>query len=79
VGGVELDPAQVLAAMATDKKQRKGLRLVLLRQPGQPQVVTDPDRRVLVAAIGSLAGGARGTGGLVPRRIGGARGIGEPS
>ena len=76
VGGVELDPDRVLAAMATDKKQRKGLRLVLLRQPGQPQVVTDPDRGVLVAAIRSLA---RGTGGLVPRRIGEARGTGEPS
>jgi len=56
VGGVDLDPDRVLAAMATDKKQRKGLRLVLLRQPGQPQVVTNPDRGVLVAAIRSLSG-----------------------
>jgi hypothetical protein len=40
--------------MATDKKQRRGLRLVLLRAPGQPQVVTNPDRGVLVAAIRSL-------------------------
>jgi 3-dehydroquinate synthase len=55
VGGVRLDPDQVLAAMATDKKHRGGLRLVLLRRPGQPEVVTNPDRRVLVAAIESLA------------------------
>jgi 3-dehydroquinate synthase len=55
VGGVRLDPDQVLAAMATDKKHRGGLRLVLLRAPGRPEVVTAPDRQVLVAAIGSLA------------------------
>jgi 3-dehydroquinate synthetase len=54
VGGVRLDPDPVLAAMATDKKQRKGLRLVLLRELGQPEVVTNPDRQVLVAAIRSL-------------------------
>jgi 3-dehydroquinate synthase len=59
VGGVELDPDRVLAAMATDKKQRHGLRLVLLRAPGQPQVVTSPDRGVLVAAIRSLSGDPR--------------------
>jgi 3-dehydroquinate synthase len=55
VGGVRLDPDQVLAAMATDKKHRRGLRLVLLRRPGQPEVVPAPDRAVLVAAIRSLA------------------------
>jgi 3-dehydroquinate synthase len=55
VGGVRLDPEQVLAAMATDKKHRGGLRLVLLRAPGRPEVVTAPDREVLVAAIRSLA------------------------
>jgi 3-dehydroquinate synthase len=55
VGGVRLDPDQALAAMATDKKHRGGLRLVLLRAPGQPEVVPAPDRRVLVAAIRSLA------------------------
>jgi 3-dehydroquinate synthase len=54
VGGVRLDPDRVLAAMATDKKQRGGLRLVLLRAPGEPQVVANPDRGVLVAAIRSL-------------------------
>ena len=54
VGGVELDPDRVLAAMATDKKQRQGLRLVLLRAPGRPEVVANPDRGVLVAAIRSL-------------------------
>jgi 3-dehydroquinate synthetase len=59
VGGVALDPDRVLAAMATDKKQRKGLRLVLLRELGQPEVVTNPDRQVLVAAIRSLAGDPR--------------------
>ena len=55
VGGVRLDPDRVLAAMATDKKQRKGLRLVLLRELGQPEVVPAPGRDVLVAAIESLA------------------------
>ena len=55
VGGVELDPDRVLAAMATDKKQRRGLRLVLLRAPGRPEIVTSPDRGVLVAAVRSLA------------------------
>jgi 3-dehydroquinate synthase len=59
VGGVSLDPDRVLAAMATDKKQRQGLRLVLLRELGQPEVVTNPDRGVLVAAIESLAGDPR--------------------
>jgi 3-dehydroquinate synthetase len=54
VGGVGLEPDRVLAAMATDKKQRQGLRLVLLRRLGEPEVVTNPDRRVLVAAIRSL-------------------------
>jgi 3-dehydroquinate synthase len=77
VGGVRLDPDRVLAAMASDKKHRKGLRLVLLRRPGQPVVVTAPDRQVLVAAIRSLAaggaGGVRGTAGVVPRRIGDPR------
>ncbi|HJW35871.1 MAG TPA: 3-dehydroquinate synthase family protein [Actinomycetes bacterium] len=67
VGGVRLDPDQVLAAMATDKKHRQGLRLVLLRRPGEPEVVAAPDRRVLVAAIRSLAGGVWGTAGVVPR------------
>jgi 3-dehydroquinate synthase len=55
VGGVRLDPDRVLAAMATDKKHRQGLRLVLLRAPGQPEVVAAPERGVLVAAIESLA------------------------
>ena len=59
VGGVELDPDRALAAMATDKKQRQGLRLVLLLEPGQPEVVTSPDREVLVAAIESLTGDPR--------------------
>jgi 3-dehydroquinate synthase len=54
VGGVRLDPDRVLAAMATDKKQRRGLRLVLLRELGQPEVVPAPDRQVLVAALRSL-------------------------
>jgi 3-dehydroquinate synthase len=55
VGGVRLDPEAVLAAMATDKKHRQGLRLVLLREVGRPVVVPAPDRGVLVAAIRSLA------------------------
>jgi 3-dehydroquinate synthase len=54
VGGMRLDPDRVLAAMATDKKQRRGLRLVLLRDLGQPEVVPAPDREVLVAALRSL-------------------------
>jgi 3-dehydroquinate synthase len=71
VGGVRLEPDRVLDAMATDKKQRQGLRLVLLRRPGEPAVVTNPDRQALVAAIRSLeAGGVRGTAPAVPRRIG---------
>jgi 3-dehydroquinate synthase len=57
VGGVRLDPDQVLAAMATDKKHRGGLRLVLLRRPGQPEVVPAPDRQVLADAIRSLEAG----------------------
>ena len=40
VGGVDLDPDRVLAAMATDKKHRGGLRLVLLRELGQPMSTT---------------------------------------
>jgi 3-dehydroquinate synthase len=64
VGGAELDPGAVLAAMATDKKRTgarggaadlAGLRLVLLRAPGKPEVVAAPARPVLVAAIESLA------------------------
>jgi 3-dehydroquinate synthase len=54
VGGVRLEPDRVLAAMATEKKQRQGLRLVLLRRPGEPEVVANPDRQALVAAIRSL-------------------------
>jgi 3-dehydroquinate synthase len=55
VGGVRLDPDRVLAAMATDKKHRGGLRLVLLRGLGEPEVVPAPDRRVMVEAIRSLS------------------------
>jgi 3-dehydroquinate synthetase len=54
VGGARLDPDEVLAAMATDKKHRRGLRLVLLRRPGDPVVVPAPERGVLVDAIRSL-------------------------
>jgi 3-dehydroquinate synthase len=65
VGGVDLDPGEVLAAMATDKKHggSAGPRLVLLREPGRAELVPAPERGVLVAAIRSLAelpgGGAR--------------------
>jgi 3-dehydroquinate synthetase len=55
VGGVDLDPDAVLAAMATDKKHHRGLRLVLLRGVGRPEVVPAPDRALLAAAIRSLA------------------------
>jgi 3-dehydroquinate synthase len=54
-GGVTLDPDAVLAAMATDKKHRGGLRLVLLREPGHPTVVPAPAAEVLTAAVRSLA------------------------
>jgi 3-dehydroquinate synthase len=50
-----LDPEALLAAMATDKKHHQGLRLVLLREVGEPAVVQAPDRAVLTDAIGSLA------------------------
>ena len=55
VGGVQLDPEAVLAAMATDKKHHQGPRLVLLRDVGAPAIVPAPERGVLVAAIRSLA------------------------
>ncbi len=55
VGGIDLDPRRALAAMATDKKHQGGLRLVLLRAPGRPEVVAAPGPDVLVPAIGSLA------------------------
>ena len=50
-----LDPEAVLAAMATDKKHLGGLRLVLLRRPGQPELVPAPDHGVLAAAVRALA------------------------
>jgi 3-dehydroquinate synthase len=56
VGGADLDPDAVLDAMATDKKARRGLRLVLLRAVARPEVVPAPDRAVLAAAVRSLAG-----------------------
>ena len=56
VGGVALDPHEVLAAMGTDKKHDGGgLRLVLLRAPGEPDLVPAPGRGLLVEAIRSLA------------------------
>jgi 3-dehydroquinate synthase len=56
VGGVALDPDAVLAAMGSDKKHGGGgLRLVLLRAPGKPELVPAPERGVLVEAIRSLA------------------------
>jgi 3-dehydroquinate synthetase len=55
VGGVDLDPEVVLAAMATDKKHHRGLRLVLLRDVGRPEVVPAPEPALLAAAIRSLA------------------------
>jgi len=54
-GGVALDPGAVLAAMATDKKHLGGIRLVLLRAPGRPEIVRAPDPGVLAAAIRALA------------------------
>jgi 3-dehydroquinate synthetase len=54
VGGLQVDPDQALAAMATDKKHRGGLRLVLLRAPGRPEVHAAPDRAVLLEAFRML-------------------------
>ncbi len=68
VGGVDLDPGEVLGAMATDKKHggSGGMRLVLLRAPGRAELVPAPERGVLATAIRALAeppaaesGGAR--------------------
>jgi 3-dehydroquinate synthase len=58
VGGVDLDPDAVLGAMGTDKKHGGaggGLRLVLLRAPGDAELVPAPEPTVLVDAIRSLA------------------------
>ncbi len=62
VGGVGLDPGEVLAAMATDKKHggSGGLRLVLLSEPGRAELIAAPERGVLAAAIRALAGGSGG-------------------
>jgi hypothetical protein len=54
---VDLDPGAVLEAMATDKKHGGGPRLVLLRAPGQAELLPAPERDVLVAAVRTLAGG----------------------
>jgi 3-dehydroquinate synthase len=63
VGGVALDPDAVLAAMGTDKKRGAGgLRLVLLRAPGRPELVPAPERGLLVEAIRSLAAEPAGWG-----------------
>jgi 3-dehydroquinate synthase len=66
VDEVELDPDEVLEAMALDKKHGGGgggLRLVLLRAPGAPELVPAPDRAVLVEAMRGLA---RAPGGGAP-------------
>jgi 3-dehydroquinate synthase len=54
-GGVPWDADAVLAAMAGDKKARGGIRLVLLREPGEPEVLPAPDRPVLVEALRAVA------------------------
>ena len=53
-GGLEADPDAVLTAMGSDKKHRGGLRLVLLRAPGDPVVVPAPGRELLVDALADL-------------------------
>ena len=55
VGGIEVDPDAAIDAMATDKKARGGLRLVLLSAPGQPQVVPAPERALMAELVRSLA------------------------
>ena len=54
-GGVPYGPDEVLDAMAGDKKARGGIRLVLLREPGRPEVLPAPDRPVLVEALRAVA------------------------
>jgi 3-dehydroquinate synthase len=54
-GGVPYDPGAVLAAMAGDKKARGGIRLVLLREPGKPEVLPAPERPVLLEALAAVA------------------------
>jgi 3-dehydroquinate synthase len=53
-GGVAGDADTVLDAMATDKKARGAVRLVLLREPGSPVVLPAPDRALLVEALDAV-------------------------
>jgi len=55
VGGIEIDPDAAIDAMATDKKAKGGLRLVLLTEPGSPLVVAAPGRALMAELIRSLA------------------------
>ncbi len=49
-----VDPDEVFAVMARDKKARDGLRLVLCAAPGAASVVAAPSRQVLTTALERL-------------------------
>jgi 3-dehydroquinate synthase len=46
-----LDPSAVYRFMASDKKRKGSLRLVLLEEPGKPRLVEDPRRDIVLRAI----------------------------
>jgi 3-dehydroquinate synthase len=51
-----LDPAEIFAAMATDKKVQSGkLRLILPTRIGAAEIVSDVPETEIIAAIRSLA------------------------
>lgn len=54
-GGVVLDPDEVWAVLARDKKAREGVRFVLCRAPGEPVIVDEPDRAAVDEVLRSLA------------------------
>ena len=54
-GGVALDPGQVWAVLARDKKVSAGVRFVLCRRPGDALVVDPPPRSAVEDAFRSLA------------------------
>ncbi|QBI21528.1 3-dehydroquinate synthase [Egibacter rhizosphaerae] len=54
-GGLRLDPAGVWEALGRDKKARGGVRMVLCREPGVAELVSDPTRAQVDAAVAALA------------------------
>jgi 3-dehydroquinate synthetase len=53
-GGVRVDPAELWALMARDKKATTGIRFVLSTRPGHAVVVDEPERHVVDAVLHSL-------------------------